>query len=88
MTVRELLEQLKMLPDDFLDTNVVCNVGVLRRMVHRQLKDDAEWNLPISNFLDVAVGVSRETEIGETGDDEPIGIIIHAGAELEIPPIL
>jgi hypothetical protein len=86
MTVRELLEQLKVLHQNnagFLEANVVCSVGVLKGIVQLRLKHDADFNLPVVYFLDDAVGVHAD----EIDPDERLTVLIHGGADLETPPV-
>lgn len=85
MTVHELLEQLQILARNHGDVNIVCSVGVLKDIVQKKLKDDADWNLPAVCFLDDAVSVYVDEDAIDEG---PAAVVIHAGADFEIPPAL
>jgi hypothetical protein len=86
MTVRELLEQLQRLAHNHGDAPIVCSVGVLKGIVQRKLKDDDEcFPGSIIYFSDDAVEVRAEENYNDV--DGPLTVVIHAGADLEIPEV-
>ena len=89
MKLGELLNQLQTLmaanPRDITrDSEVWVSVGVLKGVVRQKLADETQRDLAVVYFTDETARLECDDKDGE----QPWPVIIHGGADLEIPPIL
>jgi hypothetical protein len=88
VTIGELIDELTTIVERYSiprDAKVLLSVGVLKGIIQRKLKEDAEcFPGPVISFIEEPTGVSLEGD--EWDDARPV--FIHGGTDLEVPPML